>query len=135
MIVENYCRLFAKCFITALLLAAVSSCKTGGDSSYRLDFDLTVWNFGGVDSQGGSVFHTFRITNNSKEDFVIGSLSTNCSCVHPYIGKVKIKAGESAGMEVSINPSGTYGEKEYFVILRDRYEKPVQKFSLKMEVF
>lgn len=135
MIVEKYFRLFAKGLMTALLLVAVSSCKTGGDSSHRLDFDLTVWNFGGVDSQGGSVFHTFRITNNSEEEFVIGSLSTNCSCVHPYIGKVKIKAGESVGMEVSINPSGSYGEREYFVILHDRNENPVQRFSLKMEVF
>ena len=135
MIVEKYCRLFAGGLMTLLLLAAVFSCRTGGNTPHQLEFDLTLWDFGGVDSQGGSVFHTFRITNNSKEDFVIGSLSTNCSCVHPYIGKVRIKAGESVGMEVSINPSGAYGEREYFVILHDRNENPVQRFSLKMEVF
>lgn len=100
MIVENYCRLFAEGLAAVLMVVAVSSCRTGENTPHQLDFDLTVWNFGGVDSQGGSVFHTFGITNNSKEDFVIGSLSTNCSCVHPYIGKVKIKAGESVGMEV-----------------------------------
>ena len=123
-------------FIICFLLLVCCGCGGGRSvSASPLEFDLTKWDFGGVDSQGGSVFHTFRITNPSKEDFVVGSLSTNCSCVHPYIGRVKIKAGESVGMEVSINPSGAYGEKEYFVILHDRNENPVQRFSLKMEVF
>ena len=88
-----------------------------------------------MDSQGGSVFHVFRITNNSKDDFVIGSVAATCSCVHAYIGRTKICAGETVDMEVSVNPSGSYGEREYFVILHDRNENPIQRFSLKLEAF
>ena len=128
MALRNHCIIF-------LLLLACCGCGGGRVVSAPLEFDLTQWNFGGVDSQGGSVFHSFRITNTSQEDFVFGSLATNCSCVHAYIGRIKILAGESVEMEVSINPSGAYGEKEYFVILHDKDEKPVQRFTLKLEIY
>lgn len=100
-------------------------------AQHQLSFDCTQWDFGTVSNDDGTVFHTFEITNNSAEDFRIGGLTTSCSCVNAYIGRVYIKAGETVKLEVSVKAGG-YGKKEYYVILFDSDEKKVERITLRI---
>ncbi len=49
-----------------------------------LSFDSTEWDFGKVDSESGTLFHNFRITNDSDEDFRLAGVVCSCSCVKAY---------------------------------------------------
>lgn len=99
-----------------------------------LSFDSTEWDFGKVDSESGTLFHNFRITNDSDEDFRLAGVVCSCSCVKAYIGRSGIKAGETVEMQVSVNPRGYSGKVEHSVVLYGEGEKAVQKFVLKMNI-
>lgn len=113
--------------LTLILLSAFAGARDHG-----IGFDCTQWDFGTVSNDDGTVFHTFKITNSSTEDFRIGGLATSCSCVNAFIGRVYIRAGETVKLEVSVKAGG-YGEKEYYVILFDSDEKKVERVTLKIK--
>lgn len=87
----------------------------------------------GKSSPGKTLFHTFKLSNNSESDFHIGGLSVSCSCVSAYIGSFIIKAGETIDLEVSVRPGLAPGRVEQYVLLYDTNEKLVMRFTLKYE--
>lgn len=99
-----------------------------------LSFDSVEWDFGKVDGNAGTVFHTFRISNGSDEDFRIAGLVCSCSCVNAYIGRTVIKAGETVDMKVSVKPGGYRGKVEHSVVLYGPGEKAVRRFTLTLDV-
>lgn len=94
-------------------------------------FGSTEWDFGEVDPDGGTLFHSFRMTNVSDRDFRLVGAAGDCSCVRAYIGRYRIKPGETAELKVSVNPAGYSGEVEHTLVLYGQGEKAVQSFSLK----
>lgn len=98
-----------------------------------LSFDSTEWDFGKVDPDAGTLFHTFRITNDSDTDFRIAGLSCSCSCVNAYIGRTEIRPGETIDLKVSVKPGGYSGRVEHTVTLYGKGEKALQKFRLSFD--
>lgn len=113
----------------ALILTCPRCLAVGEDCPVVLD--SSVWDFGEVDRDDGTVFHTFRLTNTSDTDFRLGGLTTSCSCVSAYTGRIYVKAGETVDLEVSIKAGG-YGRKEYYVLVFDSDEKMIHRITLKI---
>ena len=114
----------------AMLIYQPSGPDTDGPCPITLD--CSEWDFGDVDWNDGTLFHTFKLTNTSDEDFRLGGLTTSCSCVSAYIGRIYIKAGESIDLKVSVKAGG-YGKKEYYVVIFDSKEKMIHRITLKLK--
>lgn len=115
----------------ALLLFGPCCLIDGGTCPVVLDCDE--WDFGEVAWDGGTLFHTFKLTNTSDRDFRLGGLTTSCSCVSAYTGRIYIRAGKTVDLEVSVK-AGAWGKTEYYVRVFDSNEKMIHRIKLKLNI-
>ena len=79
---------------------------TTGDD---ITVDKTVYDFGTIKENDGSVSTSFIITNNSKEAILLVNVGTSCGCTAPIWTKEPIDPGKTGEVTVTFNPKGRIG--------------------------
>lgn len=82
-----------------------------------LSFDSTLWDFGTIREDGGSVMHSFTFRNHGTTTVRMDRISVSCSCVKVYTGETSFGPGESGELTVSFAPDGLVGDQEKSVTI------------------
>jgi len=84
--------------------------ETQIEQAPRLVFSKTVHDFGSVKS-GKIVTTEFEFTNTGKQDLIIRTVKSNCSCIVTTPPKSSIKPGAKGKIKVSYNSAGREGSE------------------------
>ena len=68
--------------------------------------DKTVYDFGTIKKDGGSVSAVFTITNNTKVAVLLSSVRASCGCTAPDWTKTPIEPGKTGKVTATYTPTG-----------------------------
>ena len=91
--------------ITWFMIGVSSICM-----AQELQFDVTTYDFGEVNEEGGAVTHTFSFVNKGDEPIQISSVQASCGCTTPQWTKEAIQPGDSGSITAEYNPLNRPGK-------------------------
>ncbi len=110
-------------YISALLVFVVVPMSAWSQHSEisALVFDVTEYDYGHIDEDGGSVTCSFKAQNRGKEELEIVNIMTTCGCTSASYDRRPIPPGGEFVFEVSFNPLNRPGriDKQIFVHVSD----------------
>lgn len=106
--------------LVALLVVPLSLFAQQGPTS-ALIFDVTDYDYGHVDEDGGSVVCSFVAQNRGERELEVVNVMTSCGCTTASYEKRPIPPGGIFRFEVSFNPMNRPGriDKQIFVYVSD----------------
>lgn len=113
-------------------LPADSLVQALGTKIPNLSFDREIVNLGKLEKNKKSTIELV-ITNNGKEDVVVKSGMSGCSCISTDYNKV-VAAGESININVTYTARGLGNVSDKLVLLTNEVDHPVYQFEFKAEV-
>ncbi len=93
--------------LTALFVGFTSA---SAQNSSPLRFEITEWNFGDINEEGGTVNHVFEFTNGGQTPIVIDRVVASCGCATPEYPKTPVASGAKARIAVTFDPMGMPGD-------------------------
>lgn len=91
----------------ALLLPLMAGAQ---EKASPLVFDSLCFDFGQVDEDGGTLFHTFTFMNGASFPVRISQVSASCNCVSVSYPQSVLQGGEVGVISVAFNPVGLSGK-------------------------
>ena len=99
-----------KKFITLTALIAIFALDAWSDKGEsRMKFAETVYDFGTIKENGGSVVCEFEFENQGNAPLVIFDATAECGCTRPQYPKNPIAPGKKGKIKVTYNPKGRPG--------------------------
>lgn len=78
--------------ISLLLCSALFVAPACGQVKNRaVTFDAYEWDFGNINVEDGTVCHTFKMKNNTKQDIKIGKTIASCECIAAHYSDDALK--------------------------------------------
>lgn len=98
-------------FSLLLFFLAALSAHAQGEPAFLETFrpDARVHDFGTVREADGKVRHTFRLTNKGNAPVAITNVNTSCGCMVATYTKRAVRPGETAAIDVVLDPQGKDG--------------------------
>ncbi len=88
----------------------------------------TVYNFGEVKQQKGTVSHTFVFKNNGDEPFSVTNVRTSCGCTTATSTEKRIAPADTAHVTVCFNPANVEGRFHQRIVVYT--DSPARQNSL-----
>lgn len=101
---------FSLTLIASLAVAQTQAPPPATDTSPRIAFAETVYDFGKVE-QGDQVNHLFRFTNQGGRDLRIESVKTSCGCTAAVIDSEVLAPGKEGTISATFDTTKFFGEK------------------------
>lgn len=122
-------------FLTVAALWAMTSVPTFAQyKAGAVSFNSYEWDFGTIDPSEGTVCHTFKLKNNSKQSISIGKQIPSCECIKAHYSSDIIKPGDVTTVMVAMSPSGASGKTYRSVELLDNNGNTLGALSVKAVV-
>ncbi len=74
-----------------------------------ISFETTVYDFGSINEEDGSVSYTFHFSNTGNQPLVIHNVRTSCRCTAPNWSRAPIQPGGKGQIEVVYDPTNRPG--------------------------
>ena len=109
-IFSSFLTWFTLTAVPSLAIAQAQALSPATDTSPRISFTETVYDFGKVE-QGDQVNHLFRFTNQGTRDLRIESVKTACGCTAAVISSEVITPGKEGTISATFDTTKFFGEK------------------------
>lgn len=93
----------------SLLLFLPLSAKKQKEGKARINFSESVYDFGTIAEEKGSVSHEFQFVNDGTGNLVIIDAKAECGCTRPSFPTSPIAPGKKGKIKVTYNPFGRPG--------------------------
>lgn len=94
-------------------------------------FDISEFDFGKVDENGGNITHRFNFTNTGQSPLVINNVNVTCGCTTSGWSKEPIAPGGKGYIDANFNPKGRPGKftRSYTVLSNAENNQLVLKLT------
>ena len=120
-------------FLTVLCALFMSTSLLAQQKSAAV-FDTYEWDFGQLNAAYGTVCHTFKMKNTSKNNISIAKAVNSCECIWADYPTEAVKPGEEARVMVVFSPATSQGKTFPSVELLDNNGRTLGALTVKADV-